>query len=197
MVSPSHQDDKKVTVLKFIMILFVASLGFLSSKEMSDTVETMASESARFLQSESGGMGRRGTIVRLVLYALALIMCFVVPFYLRDVCSDRQLRERDHDMEDATTAEDAPGATTGRASVSAEAQSETRARRKEYRAERRARIVQVFSPVSMVSLFAIIHLRKIQGFVRAHCFLLFFPPTRFSKKNIFIAVKMKSNEQKK
>jgi hypothetical protein len=144
---------------------------------MSDTVETMASGPARFLQSESDRMGP-GTIVQLVLYSLGLIACFMIPHYLREFCIDRQLREMGQNMEDAAPpSEDVPGFTTGRPSV--EAQSETRARRKEYRAERRARILQVFSPVSMVSLFAIMHLRKNHGFCSSSLFLVVLLSTRF------------------
>jgi hypothetical protein len=117
---------------------------------MSDTIETMPSESTRFLHSQIDDNGRI-FVIRIVLYLVVLALCFVLPMYARCLCDDRQYRARarDQDMEDAPPIQDGPGATTVLASV--EEQSETRAMRKKIRAERRARIVQLFSPVSVVS----------------------------------------------
>ena len=100
----------------------------------------LASESARFLASS---MQSRNILT--LLYLVLFTLCFITPifYYFRLHCQDRQLRARNHHLEEAYVAE------IVRASV--EEQSETRAFRKKYRAERRARIVQLFAPVSMVS----------------------------------------------
>jgi hypothetical protein len=125
------------------IVLSQVFFSFLSSRqEMSDTMETVSSQSARFLQSQRDRVDVNDTI-SVVLFVLLLALCFLLPLLLRGSVWDQ-------DTEDAPPVEDGPGATT--VQESAEEQSETRAMRKKYRAERRARIVQVFSPVSLVSL---------------------------------------------
>jgi hypothetical protein len=141
-----------------------------------------ASESARFLQSQTLHS------ILTILYLFVLTLCFVVPtfFYCWLQCHDQESSQQ-------TRIEDADIAMTVRASV--EEQSETRAMRKKYRAERRARIVQLLSPVSIVSLYNVC--KKNKCFVGANCALLFFPPKRFSEKSTFIVVKTKSKEKLK
>jgi hypothetical protein len=123
--------------------LFIASLFLVLSVNLSSMPDIMASGSARFLQSQRG---MQGSAVLTIIYLLILTMCFLVPmlyyFWLR--CQDQQLRQRNREIEAAHVA------ITVRASV--EDQTETRALRKKFRAERLARIVQLFGPVSMVSL---------------------------------------------
>jgi hypothetical protein len=117
---------------------------------MSDTIKTMASESARFLQSQSDDQSHsRTNLIRTIMYALVISMCFfsfAVLLYCGEPCYNQQSRLRNQHTEDA----DVAVATTVLASV--EEQSETRAIRKKNRAERRALIVLLLSPVSIVSL---------------------------------------------
>lgn len=102
----------------------------------------LVSESARFLQN-----GMAGRNILTVLYLVILTLCFVTPifYYFRLHCQDQQLRARNRRLEEAYVADIVQ--------ASVEEQSETRAMRKKYRAERRARIIQLFAPVSMVSLY--------------------------------------------
>jgi hypothetical protein len=106
----------------------------------------------RFLQQQQqedgGGDGttttNRGRTVLTVLYLSVLTICFIIPvfFYCRMQCdhrNDQRLREIE---------------VTGLAQAMAESQNahreESRATRRKYREERRARIIQLFVPTRMV-----------------------------------------------
>jgi hypothetical protein len=97
---------------------------------------------ARMLQDAS----HKGRTVLTVLYLCVLSMCFLVPmfFYARMNCDDRRNR-RLREMEMATMTQALSESQT------AAQREETRATRRKYREERRARILQLFGPVRMVS----------------------------------------------
>ena len=89
---------------------------------------------------------KMGRTILATLYLCMLGVCFVVPvlFYFRMHCDDRHNR-RLRDLEIA-----------GMAQAMNESQDlqreESRAARRKYREERRARIIQLFTPVRMVSV---------------------------------------------
>ena len=101
----------------------------------------------RFLQQTQGGgdgSTNRGRTVLTVLYLCVLTMCFIVPvfFYCRMQCdhrNDQQLREIE---------------VAGLQQAMTESQNahreESRATRRKYREERRARIIQLFMPTRMI-----------------------------------------------
>lgn len=96
----------------------------------------------RMLQNENAPRGRT---VLTVLYLCVLSMCFVIPFlfYIRMHCDDRRNR-RLIDSEIAVIAQSLDD------SQGQHQREESRATRRKYREERRARIIQLFSPVRMV-----------------------------------------------
>ena len=86
----------------------------------------------------------RGRTVLTVLYLCVLGLCFVVPvfYYVRMHCDERQAR-RLRELEIAGIAQ----ALEQSEHIHRE---ESRAARRKYREERRARILQLFAPVRMV-----------------------------------------------
>ena len=94
----------------------------------------------RLLQEES-----RGRTVLTILYLIVLGLCFVVPifYYFRMHCEDRHAR-RLREMEMA-------GVEASLREQQQTSREETRAARKKYREEKRARLLQLFAPVRMVS----------------------------------------------
>ncbi|KAL3902592.1 MAG: hypothetical protein SGILL_010772 [Bacillariaceae sp.] len=96
----------------------------------------------RFLQSDIES--NRGRTVLTVLYLCVLSLCFIVPvyFYCKMHCDDRS-NQRLRELEIATITQ----AMTESQAVNRE---ETRAQRRKYREERRARIIQLFAPVRMI-----------------------------------------------
>mmetsp|Transcript_9203 Transcript_9203/g.14722 ORF Transcript_9203/g.14722 Transcript_9203/m.14722 type:complete len:386 (+) Transcript_9203:365-1522(+) len=110
--------------------------------EESDPVSSSTFLVVRFLQEQDGN--HKGRTVLTVLYLCVLGMCFVVPvfFYFRMQCDDRHNR-RLREMEIAGIAQ----AMTESQNAQRE---ESRATRRKYREERRARIIQLFSPVRMI-----------------------------------------------
>ena len=95
----------------------------------------------RWLQSN-----QRGRTVLTVLYLVVLGMCFVVPifYYFRMHCEERQAR-RLRELELA-------GITQALEQSQNVHREESRAARRKYRDERRARILQLFARVKMVCI---------------------------------------------
>jgi hypothetical protein len=114
------------------------------------TTTTAAAAFQRLLQD--GDMQPRGQTVLTVLYLCLLGMCFVIPvfFYLRMHCDDRHNR-RMREVESVGLAH----AVAASHNTSQHQREESRATRRKYREERRARILQLFTPVRTV---------------RGHCF---------------------------
>ena len=85
-----------------------------------------------------------GRTILTALYLCMLGVCFLVPifFYFRMHCDDRRNRNL-RDLEIA-------GMTQAMNESQAQQREESRAARKKYREERRARIIQLFTPVRMV-----------------------------------------------
>jgi hypothetical protein len=116
----------------------------------------------RILQNDNGGGGAgssdntRGRTVLTVLYLSVLGLCFVVPifYYLRLHCEERHARRlRDMEMIDfaalfATTT--ANNNNNNNNNSNSEEVIQSRAVRKKYREERRARIIQLLAPVRVV-----------------------------------------------
>lgn len=75
-----------------------------------------------------------------IMYLVVLGLCFIIPifYYLRMHCEDQNLR-RQREIEFAEVLE-----------ASREQTDETRAARRKYRDEKRARLLQLFAPVRMV-----------------------------------------------
>ena len=94
-------------------------------------------------QLQEGTRESRGRTVLMILYLCVLGMCFVTPlfYYFRLRCEDRH-SQRLGELE-------AAGIATA---MEQSQRDETRAERRKYIEERRARIVQLFAPVRMVSL---------------------------------------------
>jgi hypothetical protein len=86
----------------------------------------------------------RGRTVLTVLYLVVLGMCFVVPvfYYVRMHCEERYAR-RLRELELA-------GITQALEQSQNIHREESRAARRKFREERRARIIQLFTPVKMV-----------------------------------------------
>jgi hypothetical protein len=112
------------------------------------TFSASTTEASRLLQAAA--RNSQGRTILTILYLIVLALCFIVPvfYYFRLHCQDqrnRQERLQQHrQMVLATigaSAEDHDEAAT---------HPEARASRKKYRAEKRARILQLFGPVSMV-----------------------------------------------
>ena len=85
-----------------------------------------------------------GRTILTALYLCMLGVCFLVPifFYFRMHCDDR----RNQNLRDLEIA----GMTQAMNESQAQQREESRAARKKYREERRARIIQLFTPVRMV-----------------------------------------------
>ena len=98
----------------------------------------------RFLQSDIES--HRGRTVLTVLYLCVLSLCFIVPvyFYCKMHCDDRSNR-RLRELEIATITQAMTESQTAH-------REESRAQRRKYREERRARIIQLFAPVRMVRI---------------------------------------------
>ena len=88
----------------------------------------------------------RGRTVLTVLYLCVLGLCFVVPvfYYFRMHCEERTAR-RMRELEIA-------GITAALSESENLHREESRAVRRKYREERRARILQLFAPVRMVRI---------------------------------------------
>ena len=94
--------------------------------------------------SSSNSTHQRGRTVLTVLYLCVLGLCFVVPvfYYFRMHCEERNNR-RMREIEIA-------GITQALEQSENHHREESRAARRKYREERRARIIQLFSTVRMV-----------------------------------------------
>mmetsp|Transcript_9365 Transcript_9365/g.15682 ORF Transcript_9365/g.15682 Transcript_9365/m.15682 type:complete len:354 (-) Transcript_9365:104-1165(-) len=105
---------------------------------MFDSSSAEESGVARLLQEES-----RGRTVLTILYLIVLGLCFIVPifYYFRMHCEDRQAR-RMREMELA-------GVEASLREQQQTSREETRAARRKYREEKRARLLQLFAPVRM------------------------------------------------
>jgi hypothetical protein len=108
----------------------------------------------RFLQSSDSpadSSNHRGRTVLTVLYLCVLGLCFVVPvfYYFRMHCEERNARR----MRETEIA----GITEALEQSENVHREESRAARRKYREERRARIIQLFATVRMVS--TVWHLR--------------------------------------
>jgi hypothetical protein len=103
--------------------------------------EEQAASSERFLQEEN-----RGRTVLTVLYLCVLGLCFVIPvfYYFRMHCDERGAR-RMRELELVSISQAMEHSEQNRV--------ETREARRKYREERRARILQLFAPVRLVSSF--------------------------------------------
>lgn len=100
----------------------------------------MASE-ARLLQETS----HKGRMILTILYLCILGLCFVVPifYYFRMHCEERYARRiRELEVE---------GMRQAMEESEDMHRAESRAARRKYRAERKARIIQLFVPVKLVS----------------------------------------------
>jgi hypothetical protein len=86
----------------------------------------------------------RGRTVLTVLYLCVLGLCFVIPvfFYIRMHCDDRHNRR--------LVESEIAGIAQAMDESQVHHREESRATRRKYREERRARIIQLFSPVRMV-----------------------------------------------
>jgi hypothetical protein len=86
----------------------------------------------------------RGRTVLTVLYLCVLGICFVIPvlFYIRMHCDDRRNRR--------LIESEIAGIARAIDESEGHQREESRATRRKYREERRARILQLFSPVRMV-----------------------------------------------
>lgn len=108
---------------------------------MSDSHQNIRVRLLQSIEEES-----RGRTVLTILYLIVLGLCFIVPifYYFRMHCEDRRarrLRELEFSAIEASINEHR--ASQGR--------EETRAARRKYREEKRARILQLFEPVRLVS----------------------------------------------
>jgi hypothetical protein len=95
-------------------------------------------------EQEQEAGNHRGRTVLTVLYLCVLGLCFVVPvfYYFRMHCEERNAR-RMRELEIAGIAEALEQSGDFH-------REESRAARRKYREERRARIIQLFAPVRMV-----------------------------------------------
>ena len=115
---------------------------------------SLLSASLRLLQSyptqnegdDESSERNRGRTVLTVLYLCVLGLCFVVPvfYYFRMHCEERTAR-RMRELEIA-------GITAALTESENLHREESRAVRRKYREERRARILQLFAPVRMVRI---------------------------------------------
>ena len=89
-----------------------------------------------------------GRTILTALYLCMLGVCFLVPifFYFRMHCDERRNRQL-RDLEIA-------GMTQAMNESQIQQREESRAARKKYREERRARILQLFTPVRMVRSYS-------------------------------------------
>lgn len=127
--------------------------------------------SLRHLQNNYGEQGRS---ILTILYLVVLSLCFVLPvyYYFRLQCADRRRTLRQEEVQVAEGL---------RVSVEEQSQGETRAARRKYKEEKRARIIQLFGPVSMVrSLLVLVRLRRVHCSQQSRVSL-----ERFSEKNTF------------
>ena len=114
---------------------------------------TTISSSHRILQTIDSE--HKGRTVLTILYLVVLALCFVIPvfYYCRFHCDERQSQA----MQDLEL-RDIQEAYANSVSVGTE---ETRATRKKYIEERRARLLQLFGPVRMILTFE--HFEYLQG----------------------------------
>ena len=122
------------------------ALGFVDARFDTMLLSHGADEEHRRLQAAEGDSPGRIDILRIYLVVLAL--CFIIPvfYYCRMHCEDRQSRRlRDLERIAAALEESMQVEQHNR-----ENSEETRALRKKYLEERRARILQLFGPVQMV-----------------------------------------------
>ena len=105
-----------------------------------------SSISLRWLQEDSAN--QRGRTVLTILYLAVLVLCFIVPvfYYFRMHCEERQAR-RLRELEIAALTETLQQSENYH-------RDESRAARRKYREEQRARIIQLFAPVRVVSRIA-------------------------------------------
>jgi hypothetical protein len=97
------------------------------------------------------GANEQGRTALTVLYMAVLGLCFIVPvfYYFRMHCEHRQAR-RLRELEIAALIETLQQSEDFN-------REETRAARRKYRDEQRARIIQLFSPVRLVSVLFLLH----------------------------------------
>ena len=128
----------------------------LESPPTLPSIESIPGTIFRILQQNSGDDGsysnnssssanhHRGRTVLTVLYLCVLGLCFVVPvfYYFRMHCEERNAR-RIREIEIA-------GITQALEQSENQHREESRAARRKYREERRARIIQLFASVRMV-----------------------------------------------
>jgi hypothetical protein len=109
---------------------------------------TLNSDSiARSLQMESGGVGPLGRTILTVMYLIVLTICFIMPilYYFKMKCDDQnEQRRRQHVTEQLRTAL--------QNSVNMSLHYESTAVQRKFVEERRARILQLFTPVRMVGV---------------------------------------------
>lgn len=104
----------------------------------------------RVLQSAT--RNAQGRTILTVLYLIVLALCFIVPvcYYCRLHCQDQRNRRQRAAYQREVIMATLGGQGSDNEEESSTAQTEARASRKKYRAERRARILQLFGPVSMI-----------------------------------------------
>jgi hypothetical protein len=112
------------------------------------TSETSSISIRRLLME---GANEQSRAVLTILYMAVLFLCFIVPvfYYLRMHCEHRQAR-RLLELEIAALAETLQQSEDFN-------REETQAARRKYRGEQRARIIQLFSPVRLVSVLFLLH----------------------------------------
>ena len=114
---------------------------FSSHDATRETLEATKQEQERWLQE--GVVDEKGRTVLTILYLAVLGLCFVVPifYYFRLHCEERRLRQL-REIEIAAIRQTLEESEN-------ENREEARAARRKYREERRAQIIQLFSPVRM------------------------------------------------
>jgi hypothetical protein len=124
--------------------LLTTTMGGMLTSTTGNTSRTAAETLHRFLQD---GNNSRGRTVLTILYLVVLGLCFVVPvfYYFRMHCEERYAR-RLRDLELA-------GITQALEQSQNVHREESRAARRKFREERRARINQLFAPVKVVCTY--------------------------------------------
>jgi len=154
------------TLQLVVMPTFNASREWVNSSSSNTTIIVTMMEvflERVLLQNENSRDVPRGRTIWTAVYLCVLSICFSVPvfYYCRLHCEERQAR-RLQDLELA-------GITQALAQSHNQHRQESRAARRKFREERRARIHQLFGPVKMVRP------RYIFTYVYAHSWLCAYP----------------------
>lgn len=139
------------------MLILGHTIRLLEEAGGDETNEVLPESGGRFVAENSRSGNIRGRTILTILYMCVLGLCFVIPvFYCIRVYYEERNARRLRELEIAGIAQAMEQSQLGR--------EESRAARRKYREEQRARIVQLFAPVRMVRT------RKLSSGSLHHCF---------------------------